>query len=93
VRTICSFGVSAVWRSRPSCRACASRKMALLFVKEGGGAPFFYLGDTEWTLLNLQEDVDTYLADRRRKGSRWSRSVCWLRCLNKMFIDGDPARR
>ena len=63
------------------------------FVKEGG-APFFYLGDTEWTLLQTsQEDVDTYLADRAAKRFTVVQvSVAGFDALNKMFIDGDPAR-
>ena len=62
-------------------------------VKEGG-APFLYLGDTEWTLLRTsKEDVDTYLADRAaKKFTVVQVSVAGFDALNKMFIDGDPAR-
>jgi hypothetical protein len=63
------------------------------FVKEGG-APFLYLGDTEWTLLQTsKEDVDTYLADRAaKKFTVVQISVAGFDALKKMFIDGDPAR-
>jgi len=37
------------------------------FVKENG-SPFFYLGDTSWSLFHLtREDVDLYLKDRAAK--------------------------
>jgi hypothetical protein len=60
------------------------------FVKEGG-APFLYLGDTEWTLLQTsKEDVDTYLADRAaKKFTVVQISVAGFDALKKMFIDGD----
>ena len=63
------------------------------FVKEGG-APFLYLGDTEWTLLQTsKEDVDTYLADRAaKKFTVVQISVAGFGALKEMFIDGDPAR-
>jgi len=63
------------------------------FVKEGG-APFLYLGDTDWTLLQCtRDDVDTYLADRAaKKFTVVQISVAGFDALNKMFIDGDPAR-
>ena len=64
-----------------------------VFVKEGG-APFLYLGDTEWTLLQCtREDVDTYLADRAaKKFTVVQISVAGFDALKKMFVDGDPAR-
>jgi hypothetical protein len=63
------------------------------FVKEGG-APFLYLGDTEWTLLQCtRDDVDTYLADRAaKKFTVVQISVAGFDALKKMFVDGDPAR-
>lgn len=63
------------------------------FIKEGG-APFLYLGDTEWTLLQCtRDDVDTYLADRAaKKFTVIQISVAGFDALKKMFVDGDPAR-
>jgi len=63
------------------------------FVKEGG-APFLYLGDTDWTLLQCtRDDVDTYLADRAaKKFTVVQISVAGFDALQKMFIDGNPAR-
>ena len=64
-----------------------------VFVKEGG-APFLYLGDTEWTLLQCTRDeVDTYLADRAaKKFTVVQISVAGFDALKKMFVDGDPTR-
>ena len=63
------------------------------FIQEGG-APFLYLGDTEWTLLQCtRDDVDTYLADRAaKKFTVIQISVAGFDALKKMFVDGDPAR-
>jgi hypothetical protein len=63
------------------------------FIQEGG-APFLYLGDTEWTLLQCtRDDVDTYLADRAaKKFTVVQISVAGFDALKKMFVDGDPAR-
>jgi hypothetical protein len=63
------------------------------FVKEGG-APFLYLGDTEWTLLQTsKDDVDTYLADRAaKKFTVIQISVAGFGALKEMSVDGDPAR-
>src|ERR1017187_3709630 len=63
------------------------------FVKEGG-APFLYLGDTEWTLLQCTpEDVDTYLKDRAaKKFTVIQISVAGFDAVNKMFVDGDSTR-
>jgi hypothetical protein len=40
------------------------------FLTNQDGAPFFYLGDTAWTLLKrlIREDVDVYLKNRAAKG-------------------------
>jgi len=63
------------------------------FIQEGG-APFLYLGDTEWTLLQCtRDDVDTYLADRAaKKFTVIQISVAGFDALKKMSVDGDPAR-
>ena len=63
------------------------------FIKEGG-APFLYLGDTEWTLLQCSPgEVDTYLKDRAaKKFTVVQISVAGFDALKKMFVDGDPAR-
>jgi hypothetical protein len=63
------------------------------FVQEGG-APFLYLGDTEWTLLQCsRQDVDTYLEDRAaKKFTVIQVSVAGFDALHRMFAGGDPAR-
>jgi hypothetical protein len=63
------------------------------FVKEGG-APFLYLGDTEWTLLQTSKEVvDSYLADRvAKKFTVIQISVAGFGALKEMFVNGDPAR-
>ena len=64
------------------------------FFIQVGGAPFLYLGDTEWTLLQCtRDDVDTYLADRAaKKFTVIQISVAGFDALKKMSVDGDPAR-
>ncbi len=71
------------------------------FVK-ADGTPFFWLGDTAWSIFNhpKPEDVDIYLDDRAAKGFTVIQGcmVLWdgLRRANPdgqlPFIDGDPSK-
>ena len=70
------------------------------FVKEDG-SPFFYLGDTSWSLFHLtREDVDLYLKDRAAKKFTVIQAiVAHYGGLEKpnpygqtVFVDNDPKR-
>jgi hypothetical protein len=44
------------------------------------GAPFFWLGDTAWSLVNRysREEAEDYLERRRKQGSVSNTSCCYL---------------
>lgn len=90
-----------------ACGACAAVPAIRVspsghYFVQAGGKPFFWLGDTAWSIFNhpTQADVDVYLDDRASKGFTVIQGclVLWdaLRHPNPQgqfpFFDGDPAR-
>ena len=59
-------------------------------LEENGGKPFFYLGDTAWTLFKRlnREEVDEYLQNRAAKGFTVIQAYV-LRGLNVRNVYGD----
>jgi hypothetical protein len=60
------------------------------FLEEQGGKPFFYLGDTAWTLFKrlTREEADEYLRNRAAKGFTVIQAYV-LRGLNVRNVYGD----
>ena len=73
------------------------------FLVNADGSPFFYLGDTAWSIFQRldRDDVDQYLQDRADKGFTAIQAVAiseldGLRTPNRYgqlpLIDGDPTQ-
>jgi hypothetical protein len=59
------------------------------FLREASGKPFFFNGDTSWSLIAqvTKEDAEQYLEDRRQKGF----TVILVNLLEHEFSDKAPA--
>ncbi len=82
-------GGSAGAAGSPAGRFPLTHSAGERFLREASGKPFFFHGDTAWSLIAQLNVADTekYLEDRREKGF----TVVLVNLLEHEFADGAPA--